>query len=266
MPGASDTSTGASLNFQQSDALPFAHTHKVNAIAASPSGVVATAGSEAAINLWTYAAGGAETAAGVPGQFTFGGTLDGHVREVSALAFLGDFLLSGSVDTTLRVWQPAGGNRACAAVVNRESGGPSGPVTALTLFKFGEPAEDYFAYGSMDKSVRVCTPADVMNGTTTTQFACDAEPTALAMGSGGGLGAEQILLVGLINGNIEMRSPQSGFMVRATLGISSATRVGHAASGPVRALFAGEGYWCSGGEDGKLMVWQWSGPMPAPPS
>ena len=53
---------------------------------------------------------------------------------------------------------------------------------------------------------------------------------------------------------------------RATLGISSATRVGHAASGPVRALFAGEGYWCSGGEDGKLMVWQWSGPMPAPPS
>ena len=34
---ATDTSTGASLNFQQSDALPFAHTHKVNAIAASPS-------------------------------------------------------------------------------------------------------------------------------------------------------------------------------------------------------------------------------------
>ena len=46
--------------------------------------------------------------------------------------------------------------------------------------------------------------------------------------------------------------------MRATL--SNRFSVGH--PDQLKALCAGDGYFCSGGADAKLMVWQWVGPLP----
>jgi len=67
-----------------------------------------------------------------------------------------------------------------------------------------------------------------------------------------------IVLCGLVDGTIELRQPDAGFKLRATL--SSRFSVGHA--GEVRALCCGEAYFCSVGADSKLMVWQWVAPLP----
>ena len=71
-------------------------------------------------------------------------------------------------------------------------------------------------------------------------------------------GQKQIVLVGLVDGTIELRQPDLGFRLRATL--SNRFSVGH--PDQLKALCAGDGYFCSGGADAKLMVWQWVGPLP----
>ena len=83
------------------------------------------------------------------GAFAFEGRLEAHVREVTALLYFGEFLISGSSDTTLRVWSAA--TRTCQAVINRENGGPTHSVTSLCLLRH-EGAE----VASRSYSLRPC--------------------------------------------------------------------------------------------------------------
>ena len=87
----------------------------------------------------------------------------------------------------------------------------------------------------MDSMVRVFVPDDVARGEPTFALALPSEPMCLAVASGGGLSAaasggidQQVLLIGLLDGAIELRSPHKGFALRARLANAAPLFVGHA--------------------------------------
>lgn len=90
------------------------------------------------------------------GQLQYGGALQGHTHAVLCLASVSSHLISGSADSTCRVWarDPAG-HHLCLAVLR----GHRGPVRCVAVFpELGqEDGEDGFSIysGSLDGILKV---------------------------------------------------------------------------------------------------------------
>ncbi|KAM6585160.1 hypothetical protein CsatB_012162 [Cannabis sativa] len=92
------------------------------------------------------------------GQLQYGGALQGHTHAVMCLASVSNYVISGSADSTSRVWarEPDSGQHTCLAVLV----GHRGPIRCVTAFvgRFGEESDQdgcTICTGSLDGVVKV---------------------------------------------------------------------------------------------------------------
>jgi len=82
------------------------------------------------------------------GQLQYGGSIQGHTHAVMCLASVGKYVVSGSADSTSRVWGREGdGQHTCLAVLV----GHRGPIRCVTAFMGGRLVEDN------EDSCTICT-------------------------------------------------------------------------------------------------------------
>mmetsp|Transcript_5394 Transcript_5394/g.19587 ORF Transcript_5394/g.19587 Transcript_5394/m.19587 type:complete len:433 (-) Transcript_5394:69-1367(-) len=240
------------LNMHISEQQPYAHAGRVYSVAmrecapgAPGNGDVYTAGHEGNIHAWVF---NAETS-----SFVVAGRLEGHVLGVTALRFWGtNFLVSASMDKTLRIWNCDDPARECQMLLTANNDGHSDAVTCVANLAMG--GTEYFMSGSMDASIKIWGPQ------ATCEFTQKTAVPVLSLEATMDAAGKPICVIGLMDSTVELRQPDLGFRLRATL--SSRFSVGHV--GDVRALCCGDQYFCSGASDGKLMVWQWVAPLPDP--
>ncbi|MED6208933.1 hypothetical protein PIB30_049773 [Stylosanthes scabra] len=83
------------------------------------------------------------------GQLQYGGSIQGHTHAVMCLASVAKFMVSGSADSTSRVWgREQDGQHTCLAVLV----GHRGPIRCVTAFIGGRLVDD-----SNEDSCTVCT-------------------------------------------------------------------------------------------------------------
>ena len=234
-------------DFHISSEMPFAHLQRTYSVQLKidTNPEVYTGSHDGAIHCWGFDA--------AQNKFHLKQKLEGHVLGVTSLSLFtsgGTFLLSGSMDRSVRVWSVDSDPKACQGLLTKNNSGHSDVVTSVTTLSMGEA--QYFLTGSMDRHVKVWNSSG----------GCDHDQSCggpvLSLCTTVDPGQKQIVLVGLVDGTIELRQPDLGFRLRATL--SNRFSVGH--PDQLKALCAGDGYFCSGGADAKLMVWQWVGPLP----
>lgn len=78
-----------------------------------------------------------------------GPAMTGHESEIYSLDYVNDFIVSGSGDRKVRLWDARSGQ--CKKIFGSESGGPSDGVTSVAL----SPDGRLLAAGSLDKVVRI---------------------------------------------------------------------------------------------------------------
>lgn len=108
------------------------------------------------------------------GQLQYGGALQGHTHAVMCLASVANYVVSGSADSTSRVWaREQDGHHTCLAVLV----GHRGPVRSVSAFsgRFGEDIGDQqegctICTGSLDGVLKVwrVTCVNNMNRCSTT--------------------------------------------------------------------------------------------------
>ncbi|XP_054782941.1 protein JINGUBANG-like [Prosopis cineraria] len=82
------------------------------------------------------------------GQLQYGGSIQGHTHAVLCLASVANYVVSGSADSTSRIWErEQDGQHTCVAVLVGHRG-PVRCIAALLGERFGEDSED---------TCRVCT-------------------------------------------------------------------------------------------------------------
>lgn len=241
--------------------ITYAHNQKVTAleIAENPGGPKIISGSmDGSIRVWKFE----------NQQFLLEKSLPGHAREITGLCLIpgGNLLWSASKDGTLRIWDLGRpGEVACqhciaplppGQPVNQSSPGHGKEVT--TLIRFTHEAGTYLLSGSLDGFVKVW---DAASGNCVASESHGEGVMCLSLATDAqGI---QVLLVGMESGNIMVRNllPQpkaAAFSLLFTL----SSRYTNAHQGPVKALAPGpSATFYSGGVDGNLMVWQFTGDL-----
>jgi len=241
---------------------PYAHNQTVTAMCVHETSVV-TGSMDGSVRIWKF----------VNNAFALEHTLFGHAREVTGLVVLPDagtgLIWSSSSDGTIRIWDKTTG--ACQYNISKQlqpqQGQPTPPqaqqatghsdaVTALETFH--SPAGTFVLSGSLDGTVKA------WNGTT-------GECVASESHSGDGVVSlaiaefqqQQVLLVGLVSGNLVCRNLVQTPKVAAfepLFVLNSKFNVAH--NGSVKCITPGpQGTFYSGGSDGSLMVWQINGDL-----
>ena len=139
--------------------MPYTHPQTINSfvVITGPDGVpyIITAGGEGIIRMWKYNAN----------QFEAMGVLEGHTRGVTALVLNEMYLWSGSIDTTVRVWDL--NTLKCVCVLTSGNGGHVSPISCLAAIppcaasasNNGMPgtvaSAGYIASGSLDGDVKL---------------------------------------------------------------------------------------------------------------
>lgn len=251
---------------------PTTHGRKVDCVAVRPKPAenileVYTGGADGTINFWQLHV--------TTGQVRLGQRLEGHVRGVKCLQLFPSSaptsLLSGSADHTIRWWNlDDAETKTCRGALSAAESGHSGEVTAIAAFALDNA--EYFASGSKDRSLKVWDAMGAIQVSIVTHSPILALDTALSAGPNG----SPILVVGLQDGTVELRQPNPGFMLRASISPNTAggpgggpshhrpppSGVGH--KGAVNDLICSANFFCSAAADGHLMVWQWKQPLPQP--
>ena len=137
-------------DFHISTEMPFAHLQRTYSVQlkidASPE--VYTGSHDGAIHCWGFDA--------AQNKFHLKQKLEGHVLGVTSLSLFtsgGTFLLSGSMDRSVRVWSVDSDPKACQGLLTKNNSGHSDVVTSVTTLSMGEA--QYFLTGSMDRHVKV---------------------------------------------------------------------------------------------------------------
>eukprot|EP01031_Cornospumella_fuschlensis_P029808 gene29808-35989_t len=190
-----------------------------------------TAGGEGVIRTWKF-----DTAAGKFEPLT---VLEGHFRAVTCLLLNDNFLWSGSVDTTLRVWDLGG---RCVGMLNQHA-------DAITALCFLPPspshAEAYICSGSADTEVKMWKA----NGEFVGGIGHRAPVTCLSAFQDA-YGGVQSVIVGLMDGGVQVRATTNLALI-FTLESSLYN------TGIVWGIkFLGKSCFAVGGEDGQLIVWK----------
>ncbi|GAV77566.1 WD40 domain-containing protein [Cephalotus follicularis] len=109
------------------------------------------------------------------GQLQYGGALQGHTHSVMFMASVANYVVSGSADSTCRVWtKEQDGHHTCLAVLV----GHRGPIRCVTAFLgcLGEESEDgcTICTGSLDGVVKMWRVTRMKNSTERSpQNGCD---------------------------------------------------------------------------------------------
>lgn len=195
-----------------------------------------TAGGEGSIHLWRFD--------GVALKFSHVLSFEGHIRGVTSCVLQEAYLWTGSLDTTLRVWELSSGK--CLAVLGlaTESNAHKSPVAALELVACVDG--EYIASGSADGVLKLWRN----NG----EFAWSGSHSGVInclRAFRDELGGDQMLLIGTSEGSIFARSCVSMSIMFALDGRT----VCH--SNTVTGLVClGHSVFASVSDDGYLMLWQ----------
>ncbi|GMQ08581.1 hypothetical protein CsSME_00052246 [Camellia sinensis var. sinensis] len=193
-----------------------AHSDPINAIAVADDGVLYTASDDATVKVWrrnfcsghrphsltltlpaksspvktlTLASDGAVVYGGCTdgyihfwlkgwfsGQLQYGGALQGHTHAVMCLANAGRFVVSGSADSTGRVWvREQDGQHCCVAVLQ----GHRGPIRCVAAFPAKVAAAEEgeegctVCTGSLDGVLKVWRVTDDPAGRSSMQKTCE---------------------------------------------------------------------------------------------
>lgn len=220
--------------------LPYAHNQRVTTLTVEADRII-SGSRDGTIRLWIFESN----------RFLLKQTLAGHASEVTGLQFVDSHLLwSSSVDRCIRLWNIENGE--CMHVIHDHSHSVTG------LLKFTSPAGQFVLSSSLDGSIKA------WNGKTGECMASElhgdgVDSMALAADNKG----HPILLVGLESGSIMGRNVVQTPKTPAFCLLFKLTQkytVAH--DGAVRAIKEGpSSTFYSGGDDGKLLVWQITGDL-----
>lgn len=247
--------TSPPLEFHLGSMIPYAHSKAISCLLVVQD-LIVSGSQDSTICLWKPDA--------AKGGYVLTKTFIGHAREITGLVIVTQSILwSSSTDRTIRLWDLATGE--CKYVIAQNTpnaqgvaGGVGHDKAVTCLVNFESPQVGNFVLSaSLDSTVKAW---NTMNAE------CMAsEPHGMGvvcMTLSADIKGNPLLLCGLENGDIMIRSilqtpTTSAFCL--LLKLTSNYTFGHE-HGPVRCLRPGPANtFVSGGEDGKLNVWQITG-------
>lgn len=210
-----------------------------------------------------------------PTHFTTFQTLCGHAGEITGLVIVGQSMLwSTSTDKSIRLWDMASGQ--CKYLITSDTPGVSGMTGVVNKVGHTEAVTDIISLESNPVFVEALGAAFVLtssldgtvkawNGTNGECVMSESHGQGVVcMALSFDINGTPILLCGLEGGNIMIRNvlqtPETPAF-RLLMTLSAKYAFGHE-HGPVKTIRAGPAStFYSGGNDGKLNVWQVTGKM-----
>eukprot|EP00521_Asterionellopsis_glacialis_P014436 CAMPEP_0195306570 /NCGR_PEP_ID=MMETSP0707-20130614/37266_1 /TAXON_ID=33640 /ORGANISM="Asterionellopsis glacialis, Strain CCMP134" /LENGTH=453 /DNA_ID=CAMNT_0040370789 /DNA_START=115 /DNA_END=1476 /DNA_ORIENTATION=- len=257
------------LEFHMHNLAPYAHASAVSIVKVVAGDKILSGDRRGVIRVWQF-----ET-----DKFVLMKTLHGHVGEIAGLTAVDTMIWSAAAtDQTIRLWDlnkdgecqhviPAGtptntnapqqqGGAAAPNGVGAASNGHTGAITSLLPFK--SSAGSFVLSSSLDGTVKAWNSSDGSCVHTETHGA-----GVVTMALSADQKNHPILLVGLETGNIMVRNVMQTPNAPAfclLFSLSSKYTAGH--SGACRTVKEGPAAtFYSGGDDGKLLVWQLTGDL-----
>lgn len=240
-------SDSVTATLKRSQELPYTHPMQVRAFQVATSGsnmFVFTAGGEGNISVWIYDA--------TELCFKHLKMLEGHVRAVTCLVMNDSHLWSGSIDTTIRVWDINTYN--CLGTITRANGGHKDVLTCMVLVpgvpENGRNREPFIASGGGDGELHLwAVNADHM-------YSCNHTSVIASLAVfQDTLGGEQCLIIGLIDGRILIRSCVTMSLLLSMDGAA------HSNQTVWSIVTIGHSCFASAGESGALVVWKVQTPL-----
>lgn len=243
----------APLEFQMDPQFaPYAHGSTVSAMlvtsavegSTDPSKmVIATGDKSGIIRLWNPPSSQDQKV------FSLQQTFYGHAGEVTGLVICNNFLWSSGIDGSIRMWDPLSGQ--CKYLLSSTS--PDMHTDAVTdLILWQDQGSTYVLSSSLDGTVKAWSSDGKL------MISEKNYEGVICISTNSDPAGKQVLVCGLISGNVSIRSlTQSHDMPAFTLIATLAERysVGHTKC--VRCLCSGPSYtFYSGGDDGKALVFQ----------
>jgi WD40 repeat protein len=265
------------LEFHMQSLIPYAHPTAVTKLLVVDGTKIVSGSKDGSIKLWNFdpAAKG----------FVLVQSLMGHAREITGLAVAdGTYLWSSSTDGAIRIWDLAKNGdcqyaitmnetaaAAAATSTNQQSQQQQQPpqtpqpyhTDAVTcLVSFTSPNGTFIISSSLDGDVKA------WNGKTGQMVASEKHGEGvISMAMGEDASGKPFLLIGLTSGNIMARNleptPKIPNAFAPILVLSSKYSVGHydAAVKTIACGIPGTGTFCTGGTDGKVLVFQITGDL-----
>lgn len=257
------------LEFHMHSLIPYAHARAVTELLVVDGQNIVSGSKDGSIKLWTFDPASNHG----KGGFVLSQTLNGHAREVTGLAVADSLLWSCSTDGSIRIWDMSKSGD-CQHCITMASGGPSSPpsgglgvaatgqghsnaVTGLVSFK--SSAGTFILSCSLDGDVKA------WNGATGQCVASEGHGEGVvSMSMGADANGRPCLLLGLESGNIWVRSLEPTPKIQQAFAplmlLSNYYNVAH--DGAVRSLCQGpSGTFYTGGTDGKVLVYQFTGDL-----
>lgn len=248
------TPTNPPLEFHMQTALmPYAHSSCVTALKVFNGDVIVSGDRHGVIRLWKFDGT----------KFALTNTLHGHAGEVTSMVMIDQLLWTSSVDQSIRLWDLSN-NGECQYLITRETmtnGNPVGhtsAVTALLTFKMPSGGGTFVLSSSLDGTIKA------WNGTNGECVASESHGEGVvSMALSEDQNKNPLLLIGLERGNIMVRNvlqTQKAPAFCLLFQLVGKYTAGH--HGPVKTIREGpSSTFYTGGEDGKLLVWQLTGDM-----
>eukprot|EP00980_Cylindrotheca_fusiformis_P029214 scaffold22753_cov160-Cylindrotheca_fusiformis.AAC.6 len=253
------------LEFRMHSLLPWAHATAVTKLLVVDGQKIVSGSRDGSIKLWNFDPAGK--------QFVLVQTLMGHAREVTGLAVAdGTYLWSSSTDGSIRIWDLAN-NGECQYAITMNENAVSTPTNqqsppqpyhtdaVTSLVSFTSPNGTFILSSSLDGDVKA------WNGKTGQMVASEAHGEGVvSMAMGEDTNGKPFLLIGLQSGNIMARNleptPKIPKAFASILLLSNKFSAAH--SDAVRVIapgIPGTATFCTGGMDGKVLVFQVAGDL-----
>lgn len=262
------------LEFHMSPLAPYAHSTAVTClnITLASSGAVISGSRDGTIRLWQFNQS--------QNLFTLSKTLHGHARQITGLTIVSNTILwSSSTDYSMRLWDLNSDTAECKHLITTESHKQSQPqpqqnnnnaqqqqqnnaahVDAITtLLTFENELGKFVLSGSLDGTIKA------WNGETAECLATENHNQGVvSMALNTDTKGNPIVLCGLEDGTLMIRNVLQTANCPAFSLLVSLNKItlpnNH--DGPIQCIASGpSNTFYSGGEDGKLIVWQLTGDL-----
>jgi WD40 repeat protein len=249
------------LEFHMHTLIPYAHASAVTKLLVVDGQKIVSGARDGSIKLWNFDAGAK--------RFVLVQSLMGHAREITGFEIVdGNFLWSSSIDGSIRIWDLSknGDCQHAISMTDNAQAQPNQPqpfhTDAVTsLASFTSPSGTFILSGSLDGNVKA------WNSKTGQMVASEKHGEGVVdISMGEDANGKQFLLIGLQSGNIMARNLEPTQKIQTAFSpiFLLANRFTAAHTDAVKIIekgIPGTGTFCSGGMDGKVLVFQIAGDM-----
>lgn len=258
------------IEFHMHSLIPYAHATAVTELLVVDGQNIVSGSKDGSIKLWTFDPASNQG----KGGFVLNLTLNGHARQVTGLAVADSMLWSCSTDGSIRIWDMSkNGECQHCITMGPGAGAPGTPATpgvpppagqghtnAVTgLVSFKSAAGTFILSCSLDGDVKA------WNAATGQCVASESHGEGVvSMSMGADANGKPCLLLGLESGNIWVRNLEPTPTIQQAFAplmlLSNYYNIAH--DGAVKSLCQGpSGTFYSGGNDGKVLVYQFTGDL-----